>query len=45
MEQLKNEIISVKELAEELLKPIIISFKKRKVHLPFIDNILGAECK
>ena len=34
----KNEIISNKELAEELHKPIIIKFSKRKVHSPFIDN-------
>ena len=30
-----------KELAEELPKPIIRKFEKKKVHLPFIDNILG----
>ena len=35
----KNEIISSKELDEELQKPIIIKFSKRKVHSPFIDNI------
>ena len=35
----KNEIISSKELDEELHKPIIIKFSKRKVHSPFIDNI------
>ena len=28
-----------KELAEELHKPIIRKFNKRKVHSPFIDNI------
>ena len=38
----KNEIISNKELAEELHKLIIIKFEKRKVHSPFIDNIWGA---
>ena len=38
----KNEIISNKELAGELHKPIIIKFEKRKVHSPFIDNIWGA---
>ena len=39
---IKNEIISNKELAEELHKPIIRNFKKRKVHSTFIDNIWGA---
>ena len=38
----KNENISYKELAEELHKPIIKKFKKRKVHSSFIDNMLGA---
>ena len=38
----KNEIISNKELAEELNKPIIRKFEKRKVHSPFIDNICCA---
>ena len=33
------ENISNKELAGELLKPIIRKFYKRKVHSPFIDNI------
>ena len=32
---IKNENISNKELAEELHKPIIRKFKKRKVHSPF----------
>ena len=36
---IKNESISNKELAEELHKPIIRNFNKRKVHSPFIDNI------
>ena len=40
---IKNEIISNKELAEELHKPIIRKFKKRKVHSSFIDNIWGAD--
>ena len=31
------------ELAEELHKPIIRKFKKRKVHSSFIDNIWGAD--
>ena len=38
--RIKNENISNK--AEELSKPINRKFKKSKVHLPFIDNILGA---
>ena len=38
----KNENISSIELAEELHKPIIKRFKKRKVHSSFIDNIWGA---
>ena len=38
-----NENISNIELAEELYKPIIRKFEKRKVHSPFIDNILGAD--
>ena len=38
-----NEIISNKELAEELRKPIIRKFTKRKVQSPFIDNIWGAD--
>ena len=32
-----------KELAEELHKPIIRKFSKRKVHSPFIDNIWGTD--
>ena len=40
---IKNECFSKKELAEELHKPIIRKFKKRKVHLPFIDNIWGPD--
>ena len=31
--------ISKNELAEELRKPIIRNFNKRKVHSAFIDNI------
>ena len=34
---------SNKELAEELHKPIISKFKKRKVHLSFMDNIWGTD--
>ena len=40
---IKNENISNKELPEELHKPIIKKFKKRKVHSPFVDNIWGAD--
>ena len=36
---IENENISNKELVEELHKPIIRNFNKRKVHSPFIDNI------
>ena len=36
---IKNEIIFNKELADELHKPIIRSFNKRKPQSPFIDNI------
>ena len=36
---IKNEIISNKELAEELQNSIIRKFKKRKVYSSFIDNI------
>ena len=42
---IKNEIISNKELAEELHKPIITNhgkFNESKLHSPFIDNIWGA---
>ena len=39
---LKNENSFNKELAEELHKPIIRKFNKRKVHSPFIDNMWGA---
>ena len=40
---IKNEIVSNKELAEELHKAIIRNFNKRKVHSPFIDNIWGTD--
>ena len=40
-EQLK--IISNKELAEELRKPIIRKLKKINAHSTFIDNIWGAD--
>ena len=39
----KKEIISNKELAEELHKPIIRKFDKRKVSSPYIDNIWGTD--
>ena len=38
---IKNENISKKEAAEELHKPIIRKFNKRKVHPSFLDNIWG----
>ena len=40
---IKNENILNKELAEELHKPIIRKFNKRKVQSPFIENIWGAD--
>ena len=42
-ETVKNEIISNKELAEELHKPIIRKFKKRNVHARFMNSIWGAD--
>ena len=39
---IKYENVPNKELAEELYKPIIRKFSKRKVHSPFIDNIWDA---
>ena len=36
---IKNENVCNLELAEELSKPIVKNFKKRKVNSPFIDNI------
>ena len=39
----KNEIIVNREIAEELHKPIIRKFEKRKVHSSFIDNICGTD--
>ena len=38
-----NEIKQNLQLAEELQKPIIRNFKKRKVYLEFKDNIWGAD--
>ena len=40
---MENENISNKELADELHKPVIRKFKKRKVPLLFTDNIWGAD--
>ena len=40
---IKNEIMSNKELAEELHKKIIKKIIKRKVHSHFIDDIWGAD--
>ena len=40
---IKNKIISNKELPEELHKPIIRKFKKRKAHSTFTDNIQGVD--
>ena len=39
----KNEDMSGEQLAEELHKPIIKKFKKRKVQPPFIYNICSAD--
>ena len=40
---IKNENTSNKELTEELHKPIITKFNKRKVHSPFTDFICGVD--
>ena len=40
---MKNENMSNKVLAEELHKPIIRKFKKRKVRLSFIENVWVAD--
>ena len=42
-QRIKSKIISNKELAEDLQKPILRKSKKRKVHSHFIDNICGAD--
>ena len=39
----KSEITPNQQLAEELQKPIIRKFEKRKVHSCFTDNIWGAD--
>ena len=41
--EVKNEIVSNKELAEELHKSIIRKLKKRKVYSSLRDNIRVAE--
>ena len=40
---IKNKIISNKQLAEQLHKPIIRKFEKVEVHSSFIDNVWGAD--
>ena len=40
---IKSEIMSNKELAKELHKPIIRKFVKQKVYSSFIGNIWGAD--
>ena len=40
---IKNENMLDHQLAEELHKPIIKKFKKRKVRSPFIDNLWRAD--
>ena len=40
---IKNEIKQIKQLANELHKPIIRKFKKRKVYSSFKDNIWGVD--
>ena len=41
----KKEIISNKELAEQLHKPITRKFEKRKVHSPFYRQYLGCRSR
>ena len=40
---IKNEIKQIQQLANELHKPIIQKFKKRKLHSSFKDNIWGVD--
>ena len=40
---IKNENISDQRLAEKFHKPVIRKFEKRKVHPPFIGDVLGAD--
>ena len=39
----ESKIMSNQQLAEELHKPAVREFEKRKVHLSFIDNVSGAD--
>ena len=39
----KKEIIQNEKLAEQLHKPVIRKFEKRKVQSSFIDNIRGSD--
>ena len=40
---IKNQVMSNKDLTEELYKPVTKKFNKRKVQSQFIDNIWGAD--
>ena len=40
---IKSEIMQKQESAEDLSKPIIRTFEKRKAHSSFIDNIWGTD--
>ena len=40
---IKNEDMSNKELAQELHKPIIKKFQKRKIQSSFTDNTWGVD--
>ena len=40
---IRNENMLRQQLTEELHKPINRTFKKRKVHSTFIDNICGSD--
>ena len=42
-ETFKSEIVANQKLVEELHKPIIRKFEKRKVHSSFKDNIWGVD--
>ena len=39
----KSVIMQNQQLSEELIKPIIRKYEKRKVYLSFKDNIWGAD--
>ena len=43
IKDLKEVVLKNQQLADELHKPIIRKFKKRKVYSSFKDNILGAD--